>query len=101
MLQEVYYQIQASASFMHSLTFSGYGPVQSSRITDFSFERFALDLASVGTRTGLRAMAMTLVIAGLHRACRITSEPTNPVAPVTNNFMVMLILDNATRVLRD
>ena len=46
--------------------------------------------ALAGGVTGLRAMAMTEVMAGLRRARRITSEPTNPVAPVTMSFILMV-----------
>ena len=34
---------------------------------------------------------MSDMIAELRRACRMTSVPTNPVAPVTMSFILMMI----------
>jgi hypothetical protein len=49
----------------------------------------ALGPALSGGRTGLRARETTEVTAGLRRAWRMTSVPTNPVAPVTMSFILI------------
>lgn len=77
-----------SAPFRWSFTASEYGLTQSSRRTDCNLVVSASGPASEGGSTGLRASATTLVMAELRRAWRITSDPTNPVAPVTINFIL-------------
>jgi len=57
---------------------------------DFNLDVFAPEPEFSGGGTALRARATTEVIAGLRRARRRTSVPTNPVAPVITSFILML-----------